>query len=169
MFYIVYKTTNIINGKFYIGKHKTKNLNDNYMGSGKLLKQAIEKYGKQNFVKEILFIFDNQEDMNDKEKELVVLTEDSYNLCEGGNGGFDYINSSGIMKFKGKKHSDETKKILSERQKGKTNYIPTPEYKARMSEIMKEKHAKNPGFNNKVTKKNAGKVFTDTCLPSKQK
>ena len=113
MFYIVYKTTNIINGKFYIGKHKTKNLNDNYMGSGKLLKQAIEKYGKQNFVKEILFIFDNQEDMNDKEKELVVLTEDSYNLCKGGNGGYDYINSSGIMKFKGKKHSDETKKILT--------------------------------------------------------
>ena len=150
MYFTVYKTTNTVNGRFYIGKHKTKNLNDGYMGSGKLLKQAIDKYGKDNFIKEILFVFDNEDDMNKKEKELVILSEESYNLCEGGNGGFDYTNRSDITKFKGKKHTDETKKILSEQRKGRTHYVPTPEYKARMSQIMKEKHAKNPGFNNKA-------------------
>jgi hypothetical protein len=96
MFYTIYKTTNTINGKFYIGKHKTKNLNDGYMGSGKLLKRAIEKYGVNAFHKEILHVFDTEAKMNAKEKELVVINEMSYNLCEGGQGGFDFINRNGL-------------------------------------------------------------------------
>ncbi|MEX0596844.1 MAG: GIY-YIG nuclease family protein, partial [Candidatus Paceibacterota bacterium] len=70
-YYTVYKTTNLINDKIYIGIHETKNLNDNYLGSGKLLKRAIEKYGSQNFKREYLFIFDNKEEQLAKEKELV--------------------------------------------------------------------------------------------------
>ena len=96
MFYTIYKITNKINGKFYIGKHQTKNLNDGYMGSGKLIRNAIQKYGKENFSKEILHVFDSEEEMNAKEKELVVVSEMSYNLCDGGNGGFGYINNSGL-------------------------------------------------------------------------
>ena len=92
MFYIIYKTTNKINNKFYIGKHITNDLNDGYLGSGTLLKRAIQKHGRQNFTKEILYVFDNEDDMNKKEKELVVVSENSYNLCEGGQGGFGYIN-----------------------------------------------------------------------------
>lgn len=92
MHYIVYKITNIINGKFYIGKHQTKDLNDGYLGSGTLIRKAIKKYGKENFEKEILFVFDNEAEMNAKEKELVIISEMSYNLCEGGKGGFSYIN-----------------------------------------------------------------------------
>ncbi len=92
MYYIIYKITCLVNNKIYIGKHQTKDLNDGYMGSGKLLRRAINKYGMDNFNKEILHIFNNESDMNAKEKELVVISEESYNLCPGGHGGFGYIN-----------------------------------------------------------------------------
>ena len=113
MFYTVYKITNKLNGKFYIGKHQTLNVNDGYMGSGKLIKYAISKYGVENFDKEILAVCNNEIDMNNMEKKLVVLSENSYNLCEGGNGGFSYINNSNIVKFKGKKHTNESKKKMA--------------------------------------------------------
>ena len=107
MFYIIYKITNQIDGKFYIGSHKTKNLNDNYMGSGKYLKRAQEKYGIENFTKEILFIFDTAEKMYAKEAEIVnedFLTEkNTYNLKIGGLGGFDHLNDGS------KKHIDRCK------------------------------------------------------------
>jgi GIY-YIG catalytic domain len=93
MFYTIYKITNKVNGKYYIGKHQTENLNDGYMGSGKILKRSIYKHGIENFTKEILHIFDNEEEMNLKEKELVVVSEETYNLNEGGHGGFGFINS----------------------------------------------------------------------------
>lgn len=97
MFYTIYKITNKINGKIYIGKHQTKVLNDGYMGSGKHLKRAIEKYGVENFEKEIIFQFDNEADMNAKEAELVteefVKKDTNYNLCLGGKGGFSYLNN----------------------------------------------------------------------------
>ena len=94
MFYTIYKITNLINNKFYIGKHQTTNVNDGYMGSGKLIIAAIKKYGVGNFKKDILHIFDNEQDMNEAEKNLVILSEDSYNLCPGGQGGFGYINKN---------------------------------------------------------------------------
>ncbi len=88
--YLIYKIQNIINDKYYIGQHKTTNIYDSYMGSGFLIKNAIKKYGPTNFIKIILFDFDNFEDMNNKEKELVPLSACypnnplSYNLKEGG-------------------------------------------------------------------------------------
>ncbi len=90
MYYTVYKTTNLINNKIYIGLHETENLNDGYLGSGILLKKAIKKYGYKNFNKEILFIFNNKQDMIKKEKELVnkafVNRKDTYNMSKGGFG-----------------------------------------------------------------------------------
>ena len=98
MFYTIYKITNTLNGKIYIGKHQTKDLNDGYIGSGKHLKRAQAKYGIENFKKEILFQFDNEAEMNAKEAELVTeefcLREDTYNLCPGGRGGWGYVNTA---------------------------------------------------------------------------
>ena len=111
MFYTIYEIINLIDGKVYIGKHQTKDLNDGYMGSGKFIKRAIAKYGIENFRKEILFQFDNEVDMNVKEAELVTkefcLREDTYNLCVGGNGGFSYINLNQIRNGFEKTMADE--------------------------------------------------------------
>ena len=95
MYYTVYKTTNKINGKYYIGAHQTEDIEDNYIGSGVALKAAIEKYGKNNFTKEILYIVDSREEMYRLEKELVVIGENTYNLMPGGEGGWSHVDSSG--------------------------------------------------------------------------
>jgi len=99
-YYTIYKVTNKLNGKFYIGSHKTKKLDDNYMGSGKYLLFSIRKYGLENFTKEILFVFDNPKEMYEKEAEIVnsefLVKENTYNLKVGGYGGWDYINESNL-------------------------------------------------------------------------
>ena len=88
-----YKITNIINGHYYFGVHKTNNLEDGYMGSGKRLKYAIKKYGIENFEREILEFFDTYEEALDFENEIVsedlVLDKNCYNLKRGGRGGFE--------------------------------------------------------------------------------
>lgn len=94
----VYKITNTINGKFYIGKRKHANpYNDIYMGSGSQIKSAIKKYGKSVFVKEILSIFQTNEEAAEFEKQLVtkelIESAQSYNMHEGGHGGFLHINN----------------------------------------------------------------------------
>ena len=103
MLYTIYKITNILNDKIYIGKHQTMNPDDGYYGSGVALKNSIKIHGKENFKKEVLFVFDSEEEMNLKEKELIteefVARSDTYNMGVGGEGG---------AHFKGKKHSAET-------------------------------------------------------------
>lgn len=114
MFYTIYKTTNLVNGKFYIGKHKTTNLNDGYLGSGKLLKRAIQKYGTENFHREILHVCESEKQMNALEKILVVPdVEINYNLCDGGQGGFSYIYRNKLYVKAGWKHTEETKIKIS--------------------------------------------------------
>ena len=87
--YTIYKTINLINGKIYIGVHKENG--KFYLGSGKLLKQAIEKYGIDNFKKEILFSYETSEDAYKKEYQIVdeefINRKDTYNIMTGGFGG----------------------------------------------------------------------------------
>lgn len=92
MYGYIYKTTNLINGKVYIGQHKSQNLKDNYLGSGKLLRKAINKYGINNFVKEIICICDNKNELNEKEIYWIEYYNSrnlklGYNITEGGSGG----------------------------------------------------------------------------------
>ena len=112
----VYKTTNLVNGKFYIGVHKTSEPLDNYLGSGKYFKYAVEKYGIENFQKEILYIFDTKESAYLMENSLVTpdLIESgmSYNLKLGGQGGFDFINENGFH-YKGYDSPTERNRIIS--------------------------------------------------------
>jgi hypothetical protein len=109
-FYIIYKTINKINNKFYIGMHKTSEINDGYLGSGNLIKAAIKKYGIENFSREVLHVFTKLKDAINKEKELI--TEDllcdplCYNLTLGGRGGFHHI------KKQNKHTSCKNKKII---------------------------------------------------------
>lgn len=92
MHYIVYKTTNVINGKYYIGAHQTSNIEDGYLGSGKALRRAIIKYGVEAFQREIISEHSNQGDMYLAEKAIVtceiVSDKKSYNLTVGGKGGW---------------------------------------------------------------------------------
>lgn len=89
MFY-VYKTVNKVNGKYYIGKHKGE-LDDEYLGSGLVIQQAIEKYGKDSFEKEILIICITEQEVRYWEKRIIDLNIDNpkcYNIAPGGQGGY---------------------------------------------------------------------------------
>jgi len=113
----VYRTTNLINQKFYIGYHKTLDPYDDYLGSGKYLKQSIAKYGHKNFKKEVLFIFNTSAEAFAKEKELVAEhlgQKLCMNIAPGGGGGFEYININGLSY---QEWGDEKRKIYAIRMK----------------------------------------------------
>jgi len=131
MHYIIYKTTNNCNGKYYIGQHITDNLDDGYIGSGVAMLKAIKKYGKDNFTRVILCYGDSQEDLNELEElavDMSVVNDPmSYNLMTGGG-------SCG-------KRGKETRKKMSEVKKGEKNpnkgRTHTPEARQKMSEANK--------------------------------
>lgn len=87
-YHYFYKITNILNGFFYYGIHSTNNLDDGYMGSGSRLKNAIKKYGVENFHKDIIKFFKTRKELSDYESSMV--TEDvirdqmCYNISLGG-------------------------------------------------------------------------------------
>lgn len=133
---IVYKTTNLLNGKFYVGKD-SKN-DESYIGSGKILKQAIKKYGRENFKKEILEYCVDLNHLNEREKfwiaELKCRESDiCYNIGTGGDGGdnitFNPNRPAFIDKMRkingenngmtGKHHSDLTIKKQKQKAEGR--------------------------------------------------
>jgi len=105
----VYITTNISSGKQYVGDHSTDNLEDGYLGSGIILSKVIKKYGRKNFKREILELFESKEEaFNAQEKyinEYNTLTPEGYNISPAG----------GTQSNKG--FSDDMKKRLSNKIK----------------------------------------------------
>ena len=116
MFYTVYKTTNLINGKIYVGLHITDDLNDDYLGSGKLIKLAIKKYGRDNFKREYIKVCETPEEMYNLEAEIVnedfVKQPDTYNMKTGGTGSWYHVNSD---KEEHKKSTSKGGKTVSNR------------------------------------------------------
>jgi group I intron endonuclease len=118
----IYKTTNLINSKIYIGKSKNE-FDPNYFGSGSLLRKAIKKYGILNFDVEIIEECDNTKDLdrleifwiskfNSQDRKI------GYNITDGGTGGDTYTNNPNypdiIENLKKRRHTEETKKKISE-------------------------------------------------------
>ena len=96
MIVCLYKTTNLVNNNFYIGVHKSNDVNfgtkeskDDYLGSGKILKDAFKKYDRSNFLIEVIAYFDNEDDAYKAEQYIVtkdfIEREDTYNYVLGGN------------------------------------------------------------------------------------
>lgn len=95
--YIVYKITNDFDNRFYIGIHKTNpDIDDGYRGSGSEIKKLINKYGKDHFKRETLFVFDTLEEASNKEREIVnkdlLKDNNCVNMTYGGANGWININ-----------------------------------------------------------------------------
>ena len=140
--YIIYKVTNLVNGKIYIGKHRCDNLDDDYFGSGKVLWLAINKYGIENFVFHLEIDLKNEEEM-DLLEELVVnkdflARDDVYNLSRGGKNPCMYGKKN---PFYGRTHSKEICGRVSKRFKG--THL-TQEHKDQISKCRKKLLEEHP-------------------------
>lgn len=93
MYYLIYKITNTLNNKIYVGAHKTLNKEDTYLGSGVLIMRAVKKYGRDSFKKEILLECSTEKEMWEKEANIVdqefIARDDTYNVSLGGMGDLD--------------------------------------------------------------------------------
>lgn len=171
MFYTIYKITNLVNQKIYIGAHRTDNLDDGYLGSGDKIKLAVKKYGRENFIKEILSLHTDEASMYLEESRIVtkdfISSDKNYNSTVGGKRPPDPTGrkNEGVRKYrtgrapgnKGKSRSVETRTkhsntlkelgILPPSQKGKKKEIITCDVcgKSGGSVAMKRWHFSNCG------------------------
>ena len=154
----IYLTTNTVNGMKYIGKHYGE-LDDAYLGSGKLLKADIAKYGKEHFQKSILYISNDDLENSEKEKQFIALYNAVsnplfYNIHEGGSGGnttagyspeekealrrkLSEVNRGKKNGMYGKHHTEETKAFLSYWAKFErdNSHYRTEDFRNKMSEL----------------------------------
>lgn len=183
MYGYIYLIVNNVNGKTYVGKRKLYKKvwnNDGYMGSGKHLKPAQEKYGIENFEKFLITWTYSEKDACEKEKfwiaEYKRRGKAEYNISKGGDGGDIYhqLDDAGKNRmrccgpkngFYGKHHSEETRKRHSkwvrEHQSGKNNPFygkhHSEESKRKISESNKGKEGywKGKHLSDEAKRKNA--------------
>lgn len=133
-YYYTYKITltqGSLKGKFYFGKHSTTKLNDNYKGSGVIIKQYYKKYPK-GYIKEILAYYNSEEELNKAEKDIIIKyinDENCLNIHLGGNGGDTYTHQS-----EERKQEIYNKRSASLKGKNKGKHCPVHQ-KQYLSEI----------------------------------
>jgi group I intron endonuclease len=123
-YHYIYKTTNILTEEYYLGRHSTNNIKDNYMGSGTRFKRNLKKYGKYNFKKEILYFAKNINDLIRLEKSII--TTDMLNDIKCLNltvGGMNPILIGVNNPNFGKKLPEHVVKLMSERAKKRTGSL----------------------------------------------
>ena len=143
IFNYIYIITNNINGKIYIGKHSTDNLNDGYMGSGILISKAIKKYGIENFSKQYLVFCDTEDKLNWFERFYIrkyKARELGYNLTDGGDGGNGSAN-------KGKKRTLEQRQKISLNTSGEKNPFYRRHHLEETKQIISKKLKNNVPWN----------------------
>lgn len=124
-YHFIYKTTNLLSGRYYIGMHSTDNLEDGYLGSGIYLKRSINKHGKENHSIEILEFLNSREELAAREREIISLQEiakkECMNLKVGGEGGFTLEQTKNGGKLSGAKHASRMKDNPDYKEKVVTN------------------------------------------------
>jgi hypothetical protein len=129
-YYTIYKITNLINNKIYVGVHHTDSLYDEYMGSGTIITKALKKYGIQNFTKEIIDLTTDADLAYALESKIVnedfVNRKDTYNIDLGGRG---------CRANKGRKFSEEHKRKLSLAKKGTKHSAEVNKSKGRSGKL----------------------------------
>lgn len=146
MFGYIYLTFNKINGKIYIGQHKGE-YDENYLGSGKLIRRAIEKYGKNNFSNHIIEYCSSLDELCNREvywinKYQSFSKSDGYNLLKGGQFGdvtygmSDEEYNEYCKKFQGKNNGMYKSGERGIHPKGMLGKKHSDEYRKRLSEMM---------------------------------
>ena len=163
-YHFLYRTTNLINSRYYIGMHSTNRLNDNYIGSGRRLWYELRKYGRQNFKFEILEFFNSKEELALREKEVVSLQEIAkekcMNLKVGGLGGFP-PNAKDAFREK-LKDPEYRKEFLRKTNSSETLKKLHREGKVKYDTFTGKKHKPESIQKMKDTKKGQGKGETNS-------
>lgn len=172
----IYKTTNLKNGKFYVGMHSTDNLNDGYLGSGDRLRRSIRRNGKDNFELQFLEFLPNRASLSLREKELVNedLLKDPMcmNLSLGGQGGLHSIEHGLNLKkgasnyqkqiWQNTEYRNKITNVLRNNMK-ESHRLGKIKYDTTKGKNISEEHKRKIGEANSVKQKGEGNSQFGTC------